>query len=55
MTTAETLQRSQQGFTKVAARSTIGRRSKSVIASLLSMHTKLAATDFDHRLVAKVF
>ena len=59
MTIAERLQRSRQGFikgrNKVAAMSVIGCHTNSVMASLLSIHKRLAATDFDRLLVAKVF
>ena len=51
MTIAERMQRSREGLhlgrNKVVARLEIGRHTKSVAASLLSMHKRLAATDFD--------
>ena len=40
---------------KVLQRSQQGRRSKSVASRLLSMHERLAPTDFDHRLFATFF
>ena len=40
---------------KVATKSLIGHRSKSVAASLLSMHKRLAGTDSNRQLAAKVF
>ena len=40
---------------KVATKSLIGHRSKSVAASLLSMHKILAGTDSNRQLAAKVF
>ena len=47
--------RSWQGFRKIAARSAIDCHTKSVVASLLSMHKRLAATDFDRGPFVKVF
>ena len=55
LTIAERLKMSWQCSIKVAARLTIGLRTKSVAGGLLSMHKKLAPTDFDCRLLAKVF
>ena len=52
---AEVAERFYKGSNKVAARSAIGSRTKSESASLLSMHKRPAATDFDRQLVAKVF
>ena len=52
---AEVAARFYKGHNKVAARSAIGHHIKSSAASLLSMHIRLAATDFDRLLVAKVF
>ena len=52
---AEVAARFYKGRYKVAARSAIGCRTKSVTASILSMHKRLAATDFNRQLVAKVF
>ena len=40
---------------KVAAKSAIGHCIKSVVTSVLSMHKRLAVSDFDRGLVAKVF
>ena len=39
-------QRSQEGFIEVVMRSPIGRRTKSIASNLLSMHKRLAVTDF---------
>lgn len=55
MAIAERFQKSHGGFIKVAARSRVGRRSNLVADRLLCMHKRLAATDFDRRLVAMVF
>ena len=52
---AKVAARFYKGRNKVAARYAIGRDTKFDAASLLSMHKRLTATDFDRRLVAKVF
>ena len=52
---AEVGARFYKGCNKLAARPVIGRRTKSVAASLFNMHKRLAATYFERRLVAKVF
>ena len=44
-----------KGRKKVTAGSAIGRRLNSVATSLLNLHKRLTATDFDRRSVAKVF
>ena len=51
LTIAKKSQRPQEGFIKVATRSPIGRRTKSIVSSLLSMYKRQAATN----LVAKRF
>ena len=52
---AEVTARFYKGCNKVAARSVIGSRTKSVMASLLSIHKRLAATDFDRGPIANGF
>ena len=52
---AEVAERFYKGSNKVAARLAIGNGTKSDAAGLLNMHKRLAATDCDRRLVAKVF